>query len=534
MMPTLAEFAPADWLVLGGYFVLLAASGVWLSRRKQESAEDYFLARHSIPAWAAAASLVATSLSAATFLAVPAFAYRRDLTYLSSHIGTIIAILIVAAVFIPAFYRHNVTTVYGLLEQRIGPGSKYAASAAFLVGRVFSEGARLYLAAIAGSLIMFGDLAAMHMLISIGVLVLIGIFYTFIGGIRSVIFSDVMQLGVFVGAAVVAIIVLLMRIPGDVGDVVSLLGEGGGGQSKLTIFTSGIAPDGVDLGNEFTLLAALTGLVLFNLAAYGTDHDMAQRMLTCRSAIVGARSAISAVIMIIPVAAIFLVVGLLLWVFYQQPQVMGDAAPTVQPDTPGNVFVTFILNELPIGLRGLLMAGLFAAAVSTVNSALNAMSAVFVTEFYRHFVPRRPEEHYVFMGRLGVIIAGVLVGGFAALSAFWLAQHAKGMLEFALGVMTFAYSGLLAVFLTAIFTRRGNDVSAIAALVVGFLVTLALYWQPWADEAIGGDPQSRLSLAYPYQMMIASAAAFAVCCLGTRSQPRESNAETVESAEAIH
>ncbi|MCP3940593.1 MAG: hypothetical protein GY710_03815 [Desulfobacteraceae bacterium] len=260
-------FSPTDWGVLFAYFILLAVTGILFAKR-QSSTDDYFRASGKIPVWAAAISFMATSLSAATFIGGPQQAYRGDLTYLSSNIGSIIAILIVAFFFVPAFYRYKVTTVYGLLEKRFGPHANMAASAAFMIGRVFASGARLYIAALPASLILFGDLEVGHQLISVLTLTLVGIVYTLAGGIRSVIFTDVIQTIVFVGAALAAVIVLLNRIPLDGVGIISALQNPGIDQaSKLTIFKLG---SGFSPKDSYTIFTAIFGFSLLNLGAYGT------------------------------------------------------------------------------------------------------------------------------------------------------------------------------------------------------------------------------------------------------------------------
>jgi len=194
-----------DWLALGVYAGVLALSGTWLGRRRQSGADDYFLARRQMPAWAVAVSVLATSLSAATFIGGPEQAYRGNLTYLSSNIGAVIAALFVAGIMIPAFYRHRVATVYELLEFRFGKAARRAASAMFLIGRVFASGARIFIAALPASLILYGDLAPGHIATAIAALSLAGITYTLAGGVRSVIWSDVIQTAVFLLAAAAAV-----------------------------------------------------------------------------------------------------------------------------------------------------------------------------------------------------------------------------------------------------------------------------------------------------------------------------------------
>lgn len=518
-----ATFTRLDALVLGSYLLLLLVSGWVLSLRKQRTTGDYFLGGRSMPVWAVACSLVATAMSAATFVGGPQQAYSGDLTYLSSNLGVLFALMMTAFFFLPAYYRLGVGTVYELLEHRLGRGARQAASGMFLVGRVMASGARIYIAALPAALILFGDAQPRHVMPAIGVLAVAGILYTFVGGVRSVIFTDVLQLVVFVGAAGAALWVLANRLPLDMPAIVDALrNPPDGSGSKLALVKTGLDArgHGIDFASPYTLLTAVTGLTLLNLAAYATDQDLAQRMLTCRSAVRGSASALVSIAVNLPVTALFMAVGLGLYIFYQRPDLLEAAAPgsapTYGPGAQTYVFVTFVLHELPAGLRGLFLAGLFAAALSSFNSALNAMGSAFVLDLYRPLRPGRDERHYLRMGRASVVVAGVLLAGFACLCVLWHAAGAeKGqtLIDFALAVMTFAYAGLLGVFLTALFTGRGNSGSAITALAVGFGVVLIfqpMVWERLTPEAWHG----RIAFAWP--MTVATAAAFAVCCLGRR------------------
>ncbi len=513
-------FQTIDWLVLAGYFALLLVSGLIINR-KQSGTDDYFLAERRMPAWAVSISVTATALSAATFIGAPQQAYVGDLTYLSSNIGALLAVTIVAVFFIPAFYRHNVSTIYELLERRFGPTARLAASWMFMIGRIFASGARIFIAALPAALILFGTTEPRHLIVAIVALVAVGIAYTLVGGIASVIWTDVIQTFVFVGAAVVAIGVLLHRIPIDLGEILGLLGTAGpDGTSKLTVFVPGLdfsQPGwGFDPSQSYTILTAILGFTLLNMGAYGTDQDMAQRMLTCRSALRGSLSAFCAILVSIPITMLFMLIGLLLFVFYQRPEVLGAAGPAAGIDDTRKIFLTFIIQEMPAGLRGLMMAGLFAAGLSSLNSAINAMASAFVNDFYKGARPNRDDAHYLLVGRLAVVTWGLLLGGFACICVFWQEGSGKTLLDFALLVMVFAYSGLLAVFLTALFTKRGNSASVVAALATGFVTVLVMQPHVWSALGLG-----KITLAFPWKMTVATALAFLVCCLG---RPPESQA----------
>ena len=526
-----------DWVVLGAYFALLAASGFWFARRRQKDTADYFLAARSMPVWAVAISVLATTQSGATFLGAPESSYRGDLTYLSTNIGMIIAALVVAFVFIPAFYRHGVATPYGLLERRFGPSARTSTAWMFMVGRVVASGARLYIVSLAAAMILFGDMEVAHVIVCIAVMAVVGVFYTLVGGIRSVIWTDVIQAVLYLGAAMVAVVVLLDRIPGGMNELLSVLRTAGpDGGSKLTVLRLGLDPAspglGFDASQAFTLVTAVVAFSLFGIASNGTDNDMVQRLLTCKSARKSSRSLIAATLVGIPAVGLFLVLGLLLYVFYQQPQLMGEHAPAAPSDDTRKIFLEFILNEMPSGMAGLMMAGLFAAGLSSLNSALNAMSSSLVNDVYRPRRPGRPERHYVAAGRIGIIVWGVLLAGFATVCTYWQRASQETLIDFAIGVMALAYSGLLAVFFVALFTRRGNAQSVVAALLVGLLVTLAMkLWPMLWSNAVGEAVLFRYpwlrhtqGIAWPWHLVVGTAIATLVCALGRapaeRAQPR--------------
>ena len=531
-------FGCADWLVLVGYFLVLAVSGVWLARRKQKDATDYFLANRTMPAWAVAISVLATAQSAATFIGAPQSAYQGNLTYLSANIGQILAALIVAAFFIPVLYRCGASTVYELLEVRVGGPARAAASWMFMVGRVMASGARLFMGGLAGAMILFGDIEPAQVLIAIAIMTVVGILYTLAGGIRSVIWTDVIQALVYIGAAGAALVVLLRRIPVSIGTIVDAWQSGmPDGSSKLQVVTTGFETIATAGSYEFlthwyTLWTAFIGFTLLNLGFYGTDQDAMQRMLTCRSAARGAWSMIGAVLLGIPVTLLFMVVGLLLWVLYERPDLMGTAGPTGDRSADLKVFLLFIVREMPPGLGGLMMAGLMAAGLSSLNSALNALGSSFVSDFYRRRWPNRGEDHFLWVGRAAVAVSGVLVGCFAVFCVYWHRQTQIPLIDFALLVMAFAYAGLVAVFLTILFTRRGNNFTVIAALLCGFLFVMFMqsyFWNPICSglaglaSQFGAEPlRDRLQqyagqpIALPWQLTLAVVAAMLICCAGRR------------------
>jgi SSS family solute:Na+ symporter len=528
MMPAFLRFdsplGPLDWGVIAFYFLVLISTGVVINRRKQATTDDYFRGGGRIPAWAAAVSLVATSMSAASFIGVPQQGFVGDLTYLSTNIGMLIAAIVIAFVFVPAFYRARVQTIYQYLGDRMGPGAGQAASVAFLVGRVFASGARIFIGAMPASLILFGDLEPAHLLAAIVVLSSVGIAYTLVGGVASVIWSDVIQMAILLGACVAAIVVIALRLDASPGEALGALATGGpDGASKLTLFDLTADP-----AAAFSLPAAIIGFTIMGIGSYGTDQDLAQRLLTGKDAKAGARSMIGGILLGVPSVLLFLVVGLLLYLFYQRPDLIaGD--PVAPPEDTRQVFLSFIIEQMPPGLSGLMMAGLFAAGLSSLNSAINAMSSTFINDFYRKIKPDATERDLVRAGRIGVVAWGVVLAGFAC-ACIWLERaHAERndqstLLTFALTVMTYAYAGLIGVFLTALLTRRGSTRSAIAALAVGFAAVAAMqpmFWGLAMDlDAIRVAGSRRalvsvLDLAFVWKLTIASGLSLLVCLTGS-------------------
>jgi SSS family transporter len=514
-----AGFTPLDWAVVAAYALLLALAG-WLSTRRQQDATDYFLAGHRVPIWLVAVSVLSTTQSAATFLGAPDYSYRGDYTYLTGSLGALLAAFLVAKVLIPRFYALKVTTAYELLRHRFDARAMRAAGGMYLVGRIFASGARLYLAAIAVSMIVFADIAPFDILASSLILVVFGLVFTYFGGLRAVIWSDLIQVLLYVGAALLVLVLLWSRIPLSTGEMIHALVAPPTGTSKLRLFDLSL-----NLSAPFSLLAVVTGITLLNFGNSGLDQDNTQRLLACRNSKEGSRALYAATLIGLPVILLFLMIGSLLYLFYDRPELMGQAAGAASgggfKGEKITIFMQFILAELPPGVRGFVAVGVLAAAA--LNSELISMSSVLVEDFYRPWVERRrrdvPERHFVQAGRLGTILLALALLAMSFLCYYWQRYTATPLLTFALAVMSFAYSGLLGVYFTALFTRRGNSASVIAALAIGFLaITLQ---QPYVVDTLG-LPAAWKALAFPYQLCLGTAAAFLTCAAGRPGPHRHS------------
>ncbi|MEE3624963.1 hypothetical protein UCD39_13325 [Nitrospirillum sp. BR 11752] len=506
-------FSGLDWAVVGLYFLAVAGVGFAVNRQDSGDARDYFLASGQVPAWLAAISVLATTQSAATFLGGPDFGYRGDFTYLSTFLGAFLAVVIVAHVFIPRFYAHNVTTVYELLGQRFGATAMKAAGGMFLVGRIIAGGARLYLAAIAVAMIIFGNVTAANVSVASAFLILASFIFAFHKGLKAIVWIDLLQFVVYVGAAIGIALLLLQRLDMPLDAMIQTLSatpDGAqGGHDKLRLFDLS-----TKLSAPFSLAASLTGIVLLFIGNYALDQDTTQRLLACRDARTSARGLYLSIAAAIPIVWLFIAIGSLLYLFYRGPAAAGAGPARAFQGEDITVLMHFILTEAPAGVRGMMAIGVIATAVGTTMSALNAMSSVLIQDFYRpwHAARRQArEDHYVTAGRIGMAAVSAATLAMAIGSYYWQHYTRAPLLDFVLSVMNFAYAGLLGVYFTALFTKRGSSASVMVALAGGFAVVLAL--QPAVARALS-LPAPLQTLAFPWQLCVGTLAAFALCACG--------------------
>ena len=438
-----------------------------------------------MPTLAVAISILATSQSAATFLGVPEFSYTHNFTLIGFYFSSLLAVIFVAKYFVPRFYEMRAITVYELLEKRYGASAKRQAGVMFLIGRVMASGARLYIAALAISMILFLDITFAHMMVSIFILVFGALAYTYFGGVKSVILSDVIQAITYVSAGIVVVFYLYTSLEGV--DIVSVLNA----NDKL-VFVD------MSLDGKFSLIGLLTGWLLLNIAAFGLDQDMTQRVLTCKNKDEASRSLILSILFTIPIVLLFLIIGVLLFVHYEHTEVLqsfnGEKI---------TIFMYYILNEMPEGIRGFVTVGAIAAALSSTNSVLGAMASVAVEDLYKPWkikqTPNMDEKHFIKASRNAVLLFALVLSAMAILSYFWQRYSELSLIGFALGIMAFAYTGLLGVFFSAIFTSRGSTKTVPFALVGGFLTVL--FFQPYTFG---------ITIGFAWQITIGTLVAFAI------------------------
>jgi SSS family transporter len=515
-----------DTGVLLLYFVIIIFVGLRMGR-KEDSLEDFALGGRRIPWWAVLASLVAAETSAGTFFGTPGEGFRfRNYTYLQLAFGTIIGRILVSYIFIKPYYDYKVFSIYEYLTARFGVASKNAASTVFMITRLLASGARLYVAAIALALAyeMISGVRPnqnqtlwIYLGATIAIVILTAIYTTF-GGIKAVIWTDLIQASIMIGSALIALGLLYSAIPGGWDEIVQRRGP----FRVSDLIATGLDParHGWDkikgmFETEYTIFAGLIGSVFITMGTHGTDQDMVQRMLTARDIRRSRRSLIFSGLADIPIAFTFLSIGLLLWVYYQ-----ANPDPTLSK-TPNETFCHFILYQMPVGLRGLLIAGIFATAMGSLSTALNALATSFTRDWYEPYInPAATNEQSLRAVRRATIGFSVLMILVAATTAYLVIVHPNvRIIPIVLGIFGYTYGSLLGVFFCGMLTKtRGNDRGNILAMILGFIVVAILSGLPNNIAGIFGtkfyqQPSWLPVMEFPWWICCGTIVTFAVAIL---------------------
>ena len=489
-----------DWIIVAVFLGALITIG-YLFSHKNKNIEDYFVAGRSMPGWLVAIAATGTTISAGTFVGSPELGFNTNLTYIMNLIGAIFGGCLVAALILPKLYNAKTITIYGFIGERFGETSKRANSVMFLIGQLFTSGSRLFIAAIAISVIAFGGIQFEFMVWSIVILGLVSTFYTMMGGIKGLLYIDTFQTLLMIFTGVVGLVLVACDLKGiSFHEVWQTLTAGGMVKAPAaTDLAPGLAADGtlngwvpgskvrmfdpsLDFSKPYTILGGMIGVAFFKICQYTTDQEFVQRQLACKDVRKAGRSLVASQLLSLPVVLVFLCIGSLLFVKYMHdPQADGALSAAFFTDAR-DIFPQYIKNHIPAGVRGLMIAGLLAAALSSFNSAINSMASSFVSDLY---LPLRAEKgkalksdkDQISSSRWMVGLMGVLLTGFAIVTCVMQQSSGLNLVDFATGVMCFAYAGMIGVFLTAIFTRRGNTKSVIAALVVGACIIIPLMFQ---------------------------------------------------------
>src|SRR5437879_6552240 len=425
-------------------------------RKRQRSLRDYFLADRNIPWWAIALSIVAAETSTLNIISVPGIAYDTNLTFLQLVMGYVLGRVIISFVLLPDYFRGDLYTAYELIERRFGRGLRSLTAGLFLVTRAAAEGVRVYAVSIVVAIALgTGEIA------SIAIITALTLIYTFEGGLAAVIWTDVVQTVIYIGGTLVGLFTILHLVPGGWPAIHSL--AAGAGKLRVFDFTP-------DFWRPYTFWAGIIGGTFLTTASHGTDQLIVQRLLAARGQRQSVTALLSSGIAIFFQFGLFLIVGIMLWAFYQVPSSNFGRADRIYP--------TFIVSQMPHGISGLLIAAILAAAMSNLSAALNSLSSSSIMDFYLRLRPQADERKQMRLSRLSTLVWALLLFGLAVLSL-----HKVGrVIEVGLQIASVAYGALLGVFLLGVLTRRANQRGAMVGMLFGFGVELYL-WQwthvPW-------------------------------------------------------
>ena len=437
-----------DGLVILVYLVAIAAIGLRLSGR-QGDARAYFVGERDLPWWAICFSIVATETSTLTVISVPGVAYAGAFGFVELAIGYIIGRSLVAGLLLPLYMRDGFVSCYQYLRERFGPVLQAVASVTFLVTRLLAEGVRLFASAIPIKLLLDAVGVPTDYVTIIAVLSLVTVLYTYVGGIRAVIWTDAIQMGVYLGGAAVCVAVLLHQV-----GVGGLSAAYAAGKFQVFNFTAPV------LFSPFNAVAAVVGGALFGMASHGTDQLMVQRVLAARTLRDGRLAMVGSGVTVGIQFALFSLIGALLWV-----HLGGRTVAELGLRSTDDLFPRFILDELPPGLSGLMIAGILSATMGSLSSALNSMANSTVADLLRPLW-RTDEAATLRLSRVLTIVWAVVMAGFASLFT----DTKSSVVLLGLGIAGYSYGALLGAFLLGRLVPRASGRDAVAA----FLVTIAV------------------------------------------------------------
>jgi len=446
------RFGLVNYSVLAVYLLALVGMGVYFSRR-EKTTEDFFLAGRRIPWWAAGISIFGTQLSAITFMAIPAKTYATDWVYFLANMCIVLMAPVVVLVYLPFYRKLNVTTAYEYLEKRFNPAVRMFGSAAYILMQLGRMAIVIFLPAIALSTVTGISIHSCVLLMG-----LLCTFYTVLGGIEAVIWSDVLQVVVLLGGAVLSLIIIALKTENGFAGIISTASANG----KFHI---------ANLTWDWTTTAlwvVIVGNLLNQLIPYTADQTVVQRYLTTSDEKQAAKSIWTNAILTIPASLIFFGLGTALFVFYKANP--GSLDPSLKTDA---IFPLFIVQQLPTGISGLLIAGVFAAAMSSLDSSMNSVATAIVTDFYRRLRPDSSEAARLKLARLLTVLLGATATAAGLLMATYEIKSLWDLFMKILGLFGGSLAGLFAL---GIFTRRAHGWGALVGALGSALALFAVQW----------------------------------------------------------
>jgi SSS family transporter len=504
------RFTTLDVVVLVAYLIGTTSLGLYVGRR-QRDAKDYFVADGAIPWWAVMFSIVASETSALTFISIPGLSYggapgAGNLGFLQIVAGYIIGRFVVAGVLLPRYFAGNLVTAYALLETRFGLTTRRFTSIVFMVTRALADSVRVFATAIPVALIIGPSITnkAFVMPVSVLILGLLTVLYTYKGGMKAVVWTELLQAGIYISGALAAIVILGQLVPGGWSTIWTAASTAGKTKAVDFHFT---------LSNPHTVWAGLIGGAFLAMASHGTDQLIVQRLMSSRSLKDAQRAIIGSGFVVFVQFFLFLTIGLGLWVFYG-----GRAFPATDV-----IFPTFILEQMPPGLVGLIVAAIVAATMSTHSGAINSLAGATTHDIYLPLSKRSPGDPQTLkMGRRFALGWGVVL----TLGALLFPQDTKTpVVVVALGIASFTSGGLLGGFFLGIFWRRAIQRDAILGMSIA-IATMAFIVFAKPISAAYPSMASTLApfatIAWPWYVLIGTSLTLFVGILSSFTHPMPS------------
>lgn len=461
------NFSTLDYSIVIVYLVAVVILGIIISG-KQKNSVDYFLGGKQLPWWAVGFSIVASETSTLTFISIPGLAYKSNMMFLQLIIGYFIGRVIVSLIFIPAYYRGEIETAYDFLGKRFGQGLRKLASSIFIVTRVLASGVRLFATAIPVHIITGLDYPT-----SIAIIGVFTLIYTYLGGLKAVVSMDVLQMFIYIGGAVASMVIIFHFLPNGLDDVVKYSTAT---VNKFQIFNFNFGQNIIEfLASPYTVFGGILGGTFLTMASHGTDQLLVQRLLGCKTVKESQKALILDASVIFVQFAFFLFLGLCLYAFYQgvpfDKLVLKSTGLNLS--SSDEIFPKFIVENLPTGVAGLVIAGVLASAMGTLSSAISSLASSSYLDLFKTKATIQNPRKEIFWSRIFTLIWGIiLIGG-----AMIFRDTKNPVIELGLSIASFTYGGLLGTFLLGIFFKKTNQTDAVIGFIAGILgMVLIIYF----------------------------------------------------------
>ncbi|MGB9408386.1 MAG: sodium:solute symporter [Terracidiphilus sp.] len=449
-----------DVAVIVLYLACVTAFGMHF-RKKQNTIKGYFLAEKSIPWWAISLSIVAAETSTLTIISVPGMAYEQDFRFLQLVIGYMIGRVIISLLLIPHYFRGDLVTAYQLIERRFGQRLRSLTAGLFLLTRAAADGVRVFAIAIVVGIALSGLLQGYSDLgrdiAAIAIVITLTLLFTFKGGMATVIWTDIVQLSVYLTGTVIGLFTIIHLVPGGWHAAYGMAAAAG----KFHVFQFGW-----NFYAKYTFWSGIIGGAFLTTASHGTDQLIVMRLLASRSERSAKMSLVASGVLVLFQFALFLLIGALLYSFYKM---LPLSTVFVRSD---RIYPTFVVNYMPHGISGLLVSAILAAAMSNLSASLYSLSSTTIIDFYSRLNPGVGEKRRMFLSRMATIGWGVVLFALAIV----VRQSGQKVLEIGLSIASVAYGSLLGVFMLGVLTRRASESGAMVGMVCGFALNLFL-WQ---------------------------------------------------------